>query len=87
MGRQSLDVFIPCKNLGIEYQGIQHYEAIDLFGGEKGYIDTQKRDQIKKNKCREQGVQLLYWDYRMEINENNLIKLFYTVGITIPIER
>lgn len=87
LGRQSLDVFIPCKNLGIEYQGIQHYEAIDLFGGEKGYIDTQKRDQIKKNKCREQGVQLLYWDYRMEINENNLIKLFYTVGITIPIER
>lgn len=33
LGAQSLDVFIPSLNIGIEYQGRQHYEAIEYFGG------------------------------------------------------
>jgi hypothetical protein len=43
------DFYLPEYRLLIEYQGRQHYEAIDFFGGEKGLIDRQKRDQIKRD--------------------------------------
>ena len=35
LGRQSLDIYIPSLRIGIEYQGIQHYEAVDYFGETK----------------------------------------------------
>lgn len=46
------DFYIPSKNLLIEYQGQQHYEPIELFGGEKTYQDYLVRDKIKKDFCK-----------------------------------
>jgi hypothetical protein len=64
--RQSIDIFIPLLNLGIEYQGIQHFKPVDYFGGESGYIETLERD-IRKNKlCKENKVELLYFTYKKE---------------------
>lgn len=85
LGLQSLDIYIPCEKIGIEYQGIQHYEPVKQFGGEKGYITTKQRDINKKEKCEKNGVRLLYWDYREKIQDNNLIKLFDSIEINIPI--
>ena len=39
---QSIDIFIPSQNLAIEYQGPQHFVAIDFFGGEDGLSETKK---------------------------------------------
>lgn len=64
---QSFDVFIENKNTAIEYQGIQHFQPIDFFGDEEGYIETQKRDQKKKKKCEEHGIRILYWNYSEEV--------------------
>ena len=50
----------------IEYQGEQHYEAIDFMGGKKGFKYRQKNDQIKKDYCKNNDIQLLeipYWDF------------------------
>ena len=63
LGAQSIDVFIPSLKAGIEYQGKQHYEKVELFGGEKGFEETQKRDNIKKIKCKQNEVILLEWPY------------------------
>lgn len=56
LGQQHFDIFFPEHNIAIEYQGIQHYEAIDLFGGNEGLRRTQERDERKrvlsfKNHC------------------------------------
>ena len=51
LGRQSLDVYIPRLNLGIEYQGIQHYEPVEFFGGEDGLRSRKELDQRKRAKC------------------------------------
>lgn len=87
LGLQSLDIFIPQKNIGIEYQGIQHYEAVERFGGEEGYITTQKRDKVKRQKCQQEGVTLLYWNYKTKISDTNFVKLFNSFNIDFPIKK
>lgn len=52
----------------IEYDGQQHFEAVDLFGGETTFQEQQRRD-IKKNEwCAKNNVVLLripYTDYNI----------------------
>lgn len=60
LGRQHLDVFLPEFNIGIEYQGKQHSEPVDFFGGEEGYLKTVERDERKKTLCLENNCKLLY---------------------------
>lgn len=67
-----LDVFVPSKKLALEYQGKQHFEAIDFFGGEKAFKYTQKRDQRKRLKCRSRRVTLIEWRYDEPINSEVL---------------
>ena len=50
--------FYTCGKF-IEYQGVQHYEPVDLFGGEERLKDQQKKDQIKRDYCRKNNLPLL----------------------------
>ena len=63
LGRQRLDIFIPELLLAIEYQGLQHYEPIPFFGGEKSLLQTQERDKLKAKLCAENSVKLVYFRY------------------------
>ena len=67
-----LDIFVPSKKLAFEYQGKQHFEPIDFFGGEESFQYTQKRDQRKRLKCRSEGVTLVEWRYDEPINSEVL---------------
>ena len=69
---QNLDIYIPSLNVGIEYQGIQHYESIDFFGGEEAFEYRKKLDARKKKLCEENGVYLIAWPYTDDISEKNL---------------
>jgi hypothetical protein len=60
LGRQHLDIYIPEKNIGIEYQGLQHVQPIDFFGGEDAFCKQKKYDQSKLNKCKENNCHLIY---------------------------
>lgn len=64
---QSLDIFIPQENCAIEYQGEQHYQALDYFGGKKGYEYRQELDNVKKERCKQNGILLLEWIYSERI--------------------
>ena len=60
------DFYIPDLNITIEYDGRQHYEIIDYFGGLDGFIDTKIRDTIKTIYCKENNIKLIripYWDF------------------------
>lgn len=49
----------------IEYQGIQHYEAKSIYGGEAGFRKQQQYDIRKRIYCKEHGYTLIeipYWD-------------------------
>jgi hypothetical protein len=49
----------------IEYDGIQHFEPVEFFGGEEGFKSLQERDDIKTNYCKENNIDLIripYWE-------------------------
>jgi len=60
------DFYLLDYNLCIEYDGRQHFEAVDYFGGEKNLKIQQKHDQIKNIYCNENNINLL----RIKYNEN-----------------
>lgn len=74
LGQQSLDIFIPSINCGIEYQGEQHYKAVDYFGGDEKLKLQQEMDYEKKMKCTKHGVKLFQWPYDRWITETEIIK-------------
>ncbi|MBQ6489212.1 MAG: hypothetical protein IJI75_08280 [Solobacterium sp.] len=72
LGLQSLDIFIPSLNTGIEYQGIQHYHPIDFFGGEEALIARWELDRQKKKLCDQNHVRLIEWPYDLEPTDRNI---------------
>lgn len=72
LGMQSIDIYIPSLNLAIEYQGEQHYRAIDRFGGEEGLAATKARDARKRALLESNGVQLLEWSYNRPLYKDEV---------------
>lgn len=48
----------------IEFNGIQHYQPIDAFGGSEGFLDVKKRDNIKYNFCKSNNIKLIIISYK-----------------------
>ena len=88
LGLQSIDVYVPDKKIAFEYQGVQHYEPVSMFGGDEGLKENQRRDWEKKEKCEANGVTLIEWKYDFPINKENLFKLledilWYEINLTL----
>ena len=66
------DIYLPEYKLAIEYQGEQHFEPVDFFGGEEGFKDTVRRDNLKRKLCREYGVSLVEIRYDQTFSEASL---------------
>ena len=65
------DFYLPDHNICIEFQGKQHYQPIEFFGGKNGFILQQKRDNVKINYCKNNNIRLIIVKY----NDNLLEKL------------
>ena len=59
----SYDFYIPSQSILIEYQGVQHYQPIDYFGGETAFRKQQKHDQMKLDYAKEHGYNLITVPY------------------------
>lgn len=57
------DFYLPDYNMCIEYQGAQHYKSVDYFGGIEHFEESQKRDNIKRDFCKSNGISLLEIPY------------------------
>jgi Zn finger protein HypA/HybF involved in hydrogenase expression len=60
------DFYLPYYNAVIEFNGIQHYEPISVFGGIYGLKENQARDTIKYNFLREKKINLIIVRYDNE---------------------
>lgn len=60
-----LDLWLPKYQIGIEYQGEQHYHSLDTAFGPNGMTNVYgERDQLKRALCIPQGITLIsipYW--------------------------
>lgn len=60
------DFYLPENNMVIEYNGKQHYDAVEYFGGKQKLKQQQKHDQIKRDYCIKNNIKLIeipYWDF------------------------
>lgn len=69
------DFYINNKNdkLLIEFDGIQHYKAISVFGGDKAFKETQLRDSIKNKFAQDNNIPLLRISYLEEEDVENIV--------------
>lgn len=69
------DFYLPEYNCCIEYDGKQHYEPIDYFGGKESFEYTVKHDNIKNDYCKNNGIILLRIPYFKNVEEelNNFL--------------
>ena len=58
--RQHLDVYFAIKNIAIEYQGEQHQNPIEYFGGEKAFKHRKKLDKQKMDRCNDNNCKLIF---------------------------
>ncbi len=77
MKKLTTDFYIPSQNLIIEYNGEQHYRPVRFgqirFGqkhnctqkqADENFIKQQARDELLKNYCKENNINLLEIDGR-----------------------
>lgn len=61
----SYDFYLKDYNLLIEYNGIQHYEPREYFGGHKNFLIQKHHDWLKRKYARDNNINLLvipYWE-------------------------
>ena len=72
------DAAIPALNVVFEYQGEQHFDPIEAYGGKKGFNRTIERDRQKRLACSNEGFVLIEipytWDQSKIYIENILEK-------------
>ena len=70
------DFYLPGLNIAIEYQGRQHYEAIEHFGGEKQLHLQRHHDWMKRKYCRDKDITLITISYKENVEKvlKNIIK-------------
>ena len=75
------DIFIPSKNVAIEYHGKQHYEDIpNAFANVETYI---QRDNEKTKICKQNGIQLITVPYWWDNNINSLKQIINSENLSL----
>lgn len=73
---QTVDFFLPDYNIGIEYQGDQHFRPKTRFGGEIGYEKIKDRDTRKFQKCEANGIKMFYISFEKQLPTNYFAPIY-----------
>lgn len=63
------DLYLPDFNTVIEYDGIQHFQGVEFWGGENSFETQQIRDKIKNQYCETHGIKMIRIPYTMNKEE------------------
>lgn len=70
------DFYLPYYNFCIEYDGIQHHESIEYFGGDSKLEYQKKLDNIKNNWCLKNKIKLIRISYKDFSNIKNILSKY-----------
>lgn len=62
------DFYLMDYNICIEYDGIQHFKSLKIFGGDKRLNEQKIKDNIKNNYCLNNNIKLYRISYKDDIN-------------------
>lgn|SRR5574344_1245565 len=70
-GLLNYDFYISSWNMLIEFQGIQHYQPVEYFGGKESFLTQQEHDKRKRDYAKQNGIILLEirFDQKNEISD------------------
>ena len=71
------DFYLPKYNICIEYNGVQHYKKVEIFGGDKAFKEQKKRDKLKREYCKKNNIKLIEIAYNdnIKVSMNNILKV------------
>jgi hypothetical protein len=72
LGGLELDIFVPGCGLAIEYQGQQHFRAVEAWGGAGALKLLQRRDTEKARVCLSRGIRLVTVDYTEPLGRDHI---------------
>lgn len=70
------DFYLEDFNLVIEFDGIQHFEPVEAWGGAEKLAMTQARDRLKNDHCTEKRINLL----RLKDGQNVVFEIKKFIG-------
>lgn len=73
-GFAKIDFYLPKYSIFIEYNGRQHYEPVEYFGGLERFNKQQARDQYLRIYCIQHNIELIEISYK-ETNYLEILKL------------
>lgn len=73
------DFYLPKLNILIEFDGIQHFEVVDWFGGIDFLLLQQKKDTIKDNWCISNSIRLYRISYLELISDDKIKNIIYEI--------
>lgn len=68
------DFYIPSKNMCIEFDGIQHFEPVNNFGGYEKFNRQLLNDKLKDEYCKKMGIKLVRISYKEFKNIEQILK-------------
>jgi very-short-patch-repair endonuclease len=85
-GRFKLDYFLTDFNIGVEYDGEQHFRP--SFTGKWESVDkVQRRDKLKDTMCFDKGIKIIRFRYDEKLNkEAVLMKIYAELQRNKPVE-
>lgn len=81
VGVQYLDFYLPEYSIGIEYNGVQHYQETNYFS--KSLVEQQRYDGYKYDYCKNNGINLKYIKHTESSSEGIQLAL---ASFGLPVE-
>lgn len=73
LNKLRFDFYIPTEKLLIEFDGKQHFQPIDFFGGMIAFNTQKRRDQIKNEYAKRNDIRLIRISYLEFNNIENIL--------------
>ena len=74
INKLNFDFYLPDFNTCIEFDGIQHFKPIDVFGGDEEFRLCLKRDKCKNEWCLKNNINLIRIRYDQISEIKDIIK-------------
>jgi len=83
------DFYVPEIKLLIEYDGIQHFEPVKYYGGEKKLVDQRRRDTLKNEYAVSHNMSILRIPYTLSFEHvsEELSKYIVQCKAEVPIPK